>query len=79
MSKVKTNWYKVGQKPVRKGVYETRWKGRSGDIYQYWNGVFWCFFNGSPERAALPTQHRYSSKQLVEWRGFTTEQTKGSK
>lgn len=80
MSNVKTNWYKSHNKPTRPGVYETRTgpldKGETR--YQRWSGKQWCSYCSAPDLAARANL-KSRLRPHPEWRGFTTEQTKGSK
>lgn len=78
MSKKKTGWYLSNQKPARKGVYETRTATNPVVRYQMWNGKRWLSYCGTPEMAAACTLQS-GIRKSPEWRGFTTQQTKGTK
>ena len=62
----KTKWFPHKIKPVREGVYETRYFGNG---YSYWTGKKWGWEGGTP-REAVVFLDRGGAAQDKSWRGL---------
>jgi len=71
----KTPWFPSNIKPVRVGVYETKWycvdSWERG--FSYWNGDQWTNGVDSPDRADFYKNWVRGAYQEKKWRGFTKE------
>lgn len=64
-----TPWFDANTKPTYPGVYETNAPSNYVDpVYQWWDGVRWHAFAGSPNSA--DRQNALSKFQNVKWRGL---------
>ena len=72
-----TNWFKAKQKPVRIGVYPTRFTvistGKVREGYTYWNGRAWNIQHETVENAAKSISC-FGACQNKEWWGFAEKQ-----
>lgn len=63
-----TKWFEPGTKPVRVGVYQTKFF--SDDIgYSYWNGKEWCWQKDTLAEASK-NRVTFGSFQKKPWRGL---------
>lgn len=70
MSKRMTDWFPEKIKPVRAGVYETAYCGKT---YTYFDGKRWSWSQPSL-REARKSRITNGAYQKKSWRGFTKEQ-----
>src|SRR5437868_5649119 len=72
----KTPWFGPQIRPVRAGVYETRWPKRADHPlhpqYQHWDGLVWSGWASSIDAAELNAGN-VSIRQQPQWRGLAKE------
>ena len=73
MAKKLTPWFPANQKPVLRGVYETKFDGRSG--YSRWMGSRWA--NQYPDAVAAQGVCVSGAVQRKRWRGLAADPKKG--
>jgi hypothetical protein len=66
MAKKLTPWFPADQKPVRRGVYETKFEGHTG--YSRWTGSRWA--NQRPDAVMAQAAPRVGAFQTKRWRGL---------
>ena len=76
MKKQMTPWFPAKIKPVRAGVYETKWfcVDECEHGFSYWNGSIWANSSTSPKSAYGHKNWTSGAVQSKKWRGFTEEQ-----
>ena len=76
MSKKMTPWFPSRIKPVRAGVYETKWDcaGEWEHGFSYWDGFEWANGSESPEGAYQRRSWAGGAVQDKKWRGFKEKQ-----
>lgn len=69
-----TEWFPANIKPVREGVYETKWDllGKNTN-FQYWDGLYWGCYAGSPEDAYVIRKTRSLARPNPVWRGLNEQ------
>lgn len=71
-----TPWFPTDVKPVRVGVYETRFQLQVADWsfgYSYWDGTRWANAAGSVDSAHAIRDWFDGAIQEKQWRGLTQE------
>lgn len=64
-----TGWFQPQTKPLRPGVYQTRFAGREG--YSHWNGRIWSLQQDDIETAYRQHQQTELAVQDKHWRGLS--------
>ena len=67
-----TPWYPSKVNPVRRGVYEVRFRGSltyRGSQYALWDGTTWGWASAIPDYAAEFPLLNYGPNQNKQWRG----------
>ncbi len=71
-----TEWFPPDTRPVRCGVYMTRYFSMCVPFWRYWNGRYWLFTNiraedfPSPSAGQARTHGLFAQLQDVQWCGI---------
>ena len=69
-----TGWFQPKAKPVRIGVYQTRFADLEG--FSHWNGRIWSLQQNDIEAAYAHKDDTELAVQDKQWRGLTKSQKK---
>lgn len=68
-----TPWFKNGERPARRGVYEVSLRGGDVGWFSYWDGKSWGWVTQRGHGAAFDARGWPSCAIVENWRGLASD------